>query len=85
MVNSGFTASTAEAALARREADLVSFGVLFLANPDLVERFRLGAPLNEPDRLTFYGGDARGYTDYPTYRPAAEDVDATTPKRRVPA
>ena len=85
VVNSGFTASTAEAALARREADLVSFGVLFLANPDLVERFRLGAPLNEPDRLTFYGGDARGYTDYPTYRPAAEDVDATTPKRRVPA
>src|SRR5439155_771757 len=43
------------------------------------------SPLNEPDRPTFYGGDARGYTDYPTYRPAAEDVDATTPKRRVPA
>ncbi|PYP23192.1 MAG: hypothetical protein DMD55_17900, partial [Gemmatimonadetes bacterium] len=85
VVNSGFTASIAEAALVRREADLVSFGVLFLANPDLVERVRLGAPLNEPDRPTFYGGDARGYTDYPTYRPAAEDVDATTRKRRVPA
>jgi N-ethylmaleimide reductase len=44
----------------------VSFGVPFLANPDLVERLRADAPLNAADRSTFYGGDGRGYTDYPT-------------------
>lgn len=47
-------------------ADLVSFGTLFLANPDLPRRLALGGPLNEPDRSTFYGGGERGYTDYPT-------------------
>lgn len=47
------------------EADLVAFGRPFIANPDLVERLRIGAPLNEPDRDTFYGGGAEGYTDYP--------------------
>jgi N-ethylmaleimide reductase len=44
----------------------VGFGRLFLANPDLPERFKAGAPLNEPDPATFYGGDERGYTDYPS-------------------
>jgi hypothetical protein len=44
----------------------VAYGAAFLANPDLPRRFREGAPLNPPDRATFYGGDARGYTDYPT-------------------
>ena len=58
------------------ESDLVAFGSLFLANPDLGERFRLGAPLNQPDRATFYGGDARGYTDYPAYVPADENSAA---------
>ncbi len=67
IVNDGYTADTAEATLLRGEADLVSFGASFLANPDLVERFRRGLPLNTPDRSTFYGGDARGYTDYPEY------------------
>ncbi len=38
----------------------------FLANPDLVRRWREGAPLNEPNADTFYGGGAEGYTDYPT-------------------
>jgi N-ethylmaleimide reductase len=47
-------------------ADLVSIGKMVLANPDLVARIRAGAPLNKPDPSTFYGGDARGYTDYPT-------------------
>ncbi|QQP87335.1 alkene reductase [Skermanella sp. TT6] len=47
------------------EADLVAFGRPFIANPDLVERLRINAPLNEPDRDTFYGGGAEGYTDYP--------------------
>ena len=46
-------------------ADLVSFAALYLANPDLDERFRRGGPFNPPDRKTFYGGAAKGYTDYP--------------------
>ncbi len=49
-----------------RGADLVSFGRGFISNPDLVERFRTGAALATPDESTFYGGDHRGYTDYPT-------------------
>ncbi len=46
-------------------ADAVAFGRLFIANPDLPERVRRGAALNRYDRSTFYGGDAKGYTDYP--------------------
>ncbi|SES38215.1 N-ethylmaleimide reductase [Lentzea xinjiangensis] len=46
-------------------ADVITVGVMALANPDLVERLRTGAPLNTPDPQTFYGGDERGYTDYP--------------------
>ncbi|HEY8554694.1 MAG TPA: alkene reductase [Burkholderiales bacterium] len=46
-------------------ADVVTIGRLALANPDFVERYRTGAPMNEPDPATFYGGDERGYTDYP--------------------
>jgi N-ethylmaleimide reductase len=65
IVNGGFDRAAAERAIADGEADLVAFGVPFLANPDLPARLRRGAPLNEPDRATFYGGDARGYTDYP--------------------
>jgi N-ethylmaleimide reductase len=65
MVNAGYTLERANAALAAGRADLVSFGVSYLANPDLVERFRKGAALNVPDRATFYGGGASGYTDYP--------------------
>ena len=52
-------------ALASGGADLVALGKDFLANPDLPERFRRHAPLNQPDPATFYGGDGRGYTDYP--------------------
>ena len=66
IVNGGYTPDAAEAAIVRGEADMVSFGTLFLANPDLVARVRAGAPLNEADPATFYGGGARGYTDYPT-------------------
>ena len=47
------------------EADLVAFGVPFLANPDLPIRFKVKAPLNVPDQATFYAGEAKGYTDYP--------------------
>jgi N-ethylmaleimide reductase len=65
MVNGGYTRPLAEAVLARGEADLVSFGAPFLANPDLPLRLARNAPLNAPDPATFYGGDAHGYTDYP--------------------
>ncbi|MGI8330263.1 alkene reductase [Actinomadura scrupuli] len=56
----------AAAAWLARGADLVAFGRGFIANPDLVERLRTGAPLNTPIRVGFYGGDRHGYTDYPT-------------------
>lgn len=65
ILNGSYTKEAGDAAIANGEADLVSFGALFLANPDLPERFAEGAPLNTPDRATFYGGDARGYIDYP--------------------
>jgi N-ethylmaleimide reductase len=48
-------------------ADLISYGSLFLANPDLPKRLAAGGPFNTPDPTTFYGGDHRGYTDYPTH------------------
>ena len=56
--------------LSAGEADLIAFGKLFIANPDLVERLKRGAPLNAPDKATFYGGGAKGYTDYPTLEAA---------------
>ena len=61
-----YTPESGAKALASGAADAIAFGRLFIANADLVERVRLGAPLNAPDRPTFYGGDAHGYTDYPT-------------------
>jgi len=64
MVNNNYDKALAEQALANG-ADLVAFGKLFIANPDLVERLRANAPLNTPDKATFYGGGAEGYTDYP--------------------
>jgi N-ethylmaleimide reductase len=65
MVNGGYTRPLAEAVLARGEADLVSFAALFLANPDLPVRLEHNSSLNAPDPATSYGGDHRGYTDYP--------------------
>jgi 2,4-dienoyl-CoA reductase-like NADH-dependent reductase (Old Yellow Enzyme family) len=65
IANEGFTRESAERIVAAGEADAVAFGKLFIANPDLPERFRAGAPLNAPDPETFYGGGAQGYTDYP--------------------
>jgi N-ethylmaleimide reductase len=65
IANNGYTLDLAEKVLAANEADLIAFGKLFIANPDLVERLKKGAPLNEPDKTTFYGGGAKGYTDYP--------------------
>jgi len=65
IVNGGFDLAAADAVIASGEADLVAFGVPFLANPDLPERFKRGAALNPPDQATFYAGDAKGYVDYP--------------------
>lgn len=66
MVNNGYTRAMAIEAISSGYADLVAFGKPYIANPDLVERFRRDAPLNTYDSSTFYGGDAKGYTDYPT-------------------
>ncbi|WP_458094833.1 alkene reductase [Roseomonas sp. WA12] len=65
MANNGYDFAMADAALREGRADLVAFGRPYIANPDLVERMTSGAPLAEPDRTTFYGGDDHGYTDYP--------------------
>jgi N-ethylmaleimide reductase len=66
LVNNGYDKELAETAVTDGYADLVAFGKLFIANPDLVSRLKRNAELNAPDKATFYGGDARGYTDYPT-------------------
>lgn len=66
IANESFTAETAREAILEGKADAVAFGKLAIANPDLVERFRTGSSLNEPDPSTFYGSGPRGYTDYPT-------------------
>ena len=65
IANEKFTKQSADAAIARGDCDAVAFGKLWIANPDLVERFREGAELNKPDPSTFYAHDAHGYTDYP--------------------
>jgi N-ethylmaleimide reductase len=65
VANNGYDFGLANKVLAANEADLIAFGKPFISNPDLVERLKRGAPLNEPDKATFYGGGAKGYTDYP--------------------
>jgi N-ethylmaleimide reductase len=66
MLNGAYDPQRAAAEISRGDADLVAFGRLYLANPDLPERIRAGGPYNSPDPATFYGGGAQGYTDYPT-------------------
>jgi N-ethylmaleimide reductase len=73
----GFDAPEAEAILEKGDADLVAFGRLFIANPDLPHRFRERLPLNPYDRTTFYGGDARGYIDYPFFEERTEETAVT--------
>ena len=68
MVNNGYDKPLAEHAVVADEADLVAFGRPYIANPDLVERLRVNAPWNEADKATFYGGGAKGYTDYPALK-----------------
>jgi 2,4-dienoyl-CoA reductase-like NADH-dependent reductase (Old Yellow Enzyme family) len=71
IANEGFVRESAEQALADGWADAVAFGKAFIANPDLPERFRSGAPLNAPNPATFYARGAEGYTDYPALETAA--------------
>jgi len=66
IANGGYDKERGNKNIAEGHADLVAFGIPFLANPDLPERFRIDAPLNEADQATFYGGDEHGYTDYPS-------------------
>jgi N-ethylmaleimide reductase len=65
--NNRYDLELAQARIASGEVDAVAFGRPFISNPDLVERLRRGLPLSEPDQATFYGGDAHGYVDYPSY------------------
>lgn len=73
--NNGYDMKLASAQLAEGEADLFAFGRPFIANPDLVERLRTGAPLAVLDPTTLYGGGAKGYIDYPTL--AEADVSSS--------
>ncbi len=72
ILNGGYDKASANEAIQSGLGDAVAFGVPYVANPDLAERFRTDAPLNEADPSTFYGGDEKGYTDYPTL----EEVEA---------
>jgi N-ethylmaleimide reductase len=78
VANNGYDFELATKVLAANEADLIAFGKPFIANPDLVERLKRGAPLNPADKMTFYGGDAKGYTDYPAL---GEALDAAVTRR----
>lgn len=76
IANERFTRESARQAIDDGRADAVAFGKLFIANPDLPERFRAEAELNAPNTDTFYRGGASGYTDYPALGAAAQDVAA---------
>jgi N-ethylmaleimide reductase len=66
VANNGYDFDLANRQLDANAVDLVAFGKPFISNPDLVERLKKGAPLNAWDKNTFYGGGAKGYTDYPS-------------------
>jgi hypothetical protein len=70
IANEQFTRESAEHVISAGETDAVAFGKLFIANPDLVERFATDAALNPPDPSTFYAPGSKGYTDYPALETA---------------
>lgn len=72
IVNNGYNKQMAVDALTQNKADLIAFGKPFIANPDLVERFKNNVPLNQPDPSSFYGGCEAGYTDYPLMTPSVD-------------
>jgi 2,4-dienoyl-CoA reductase-like NADH-dependent reductase (Old Yellow Enzyme family) len=85
IANEKFTYETAEHAVETGEADAVAFGKLFIANPDLPQRFALQAPLNEPKVPEFYAGGAMGYTDYPSLARSRQSPDLNNSQARVKA
>jgi N-ethylmaleimide reductase len=84
IANHGYDLERAQVALRGGSTDLVAFGVPFLANPDLVRRYRERLPLNRADHSTFYGGTAAGYTDYPAYGEAGS-ASSISNERKVNA
>jgi len=74
MANNGYDKNRAQTSLSNEDSDLIAFGIPYLANPDLVERFKNDLPLNEADQSTFYGGDEKGYTDYPFAQQEASET-----------
>lgn len=79
IANNGYDLALALEARRENRADLISFGRPYIANPDLLERLRTGAPLNTPDRMTFFGGGAHGYTDYPFMETPAKSAAGAIP------
>jgi len=73
IANNGYDLELADKVLEAGAADLIAFGKPFISNPDLVERLKRGAPLNAWDTATFYGGGAKGYTDYLTLAASTGD------------
>jgi N-ethylmaleimide reductase len=67
MTAGGFTGETANAAIAEGHADIIAFGRIFISNPDLPRRLQHDYPVTPYNRATFYGGEEKGYTDYPVY------------------
>lgn len=75
VANEGFDRDSGHAVIAAGEADAVGYGRMYIANPDLAERFRVGADLNPARPALFYGGGAEGYTDYPALEASAVAID----------
>jgi N-ethylmaleimide reductase len=76
VANGGYDAARGERAVSDGSADAVAYGRLFIANPDLPKRLSRRGPLNVPDTGSFYGGDERGYIDYPEWARAEADEAA---------
>lgn len=72
--NMGYDLEAGEQELEKGIAKIISYGALFLANPDLPKRFELKAELNQPDKATMYGGGEHGYTDYPFLDTNRKDI-----------
>lgn len=85
IANNGYDLALALDARRRDRADLIAFGRAFIANPDLVQRLRVGAELNAPNRATFFGGGAAGYTDYPCLSRAPRTPACVVAQKRVDA
>ena len=84
IANNLYTRDMALDARRRNTADLIAFGRAFIGNPDLVERLRCNAPLVEADPSTYYGGGAKGYTDFPALDTGAAQGATLKENRRRP-